>query len=229
MSSNVLIHELPSIGKCLLSSRSILKHQTVLQGTGNILNHPTTYTIQLSETQHCNVQAPLMYTSHSCQPNTRIVFTPNTISSLSSTISPTINTKQTNISSFSDTIYVNLIAIHDIEPKTLISFDYCTSEWQMASPFPCNCGAPNCRGIIEGYKHLLYNQPEIALSLLPLCTAFIQSKTIQLLGNIYTNNNNNTYPSHTTSTADKSTIMYSSIQELLGKHSSSTINNGNLH
>ncbi len=35
-----------------------------------------------------------------------------------------------------------------------VTFDYNSTEWDMAEPFPCRCGSPRCRGMIRGWRHL---------------------------------------------------------------------------
>lgn len=35
-----------------------------------------------------------------------------------------------------------------------VTFDYDTTEWEMAEAFRCHCGAGSCRGEIRGYKFL---------------------------------------------------------------------------
>lgn len=46
------------------------------------------------------------------------------------------------------------IALRAIEPNEAITFDYETTEWEMAEPFQCACGAASCRGEIRGYSYL---------------------------------------------------------------------------
>lgn len=35
-----------------------------------------------------------------------------------------------------------------------ITFDYLTTEFELAAPFRCDCGAADCVGEIRGYRHL---------------------------------------------------------------------------
>ncbi|MGA0601890.1 hypothetical protein ACO2Q3_14380 [Caulobacter sp. KR2-114] len=42
-----------------------------------------------------------------------------------------------------------LVARRDIAPGALISFDYLTTEAEIADPFDCRCGAPACRRRID--------------------------------------------------------------------------------
>lgn len=47
-----------------------------------------------------------------------------------------------------------LVALADIPADAEITFDYDTTEWDMASPFPCGCGAAGCRGTVRGFRWL---------------------------------------------------------------------------
>lgn len=48
----------------------------------------------------------------------------------------------------------DLLARRRIEAWEELTFDYDTTEYDMAAPFPCHCGSPRCRGWIRGYRHL---------------------------------------------------------------------------
>ncbi len=51
-----------------------------------------------------------------------------------------------------------VIAWRDIEPWEAVTFNYNTTEWDMAEPFTCRCGSPDCLGTIRGFKHLTPTQ-----------------------------------------------------------------------
>jgi hypothetical protein len=51
-----------------------------------------------------------------------------------------------------------LIASVDIAAGAAVNFDYETTESDMAAPFLCRCGAPACRGLIRGHRHLTLEQ-----------------------------------------------------------------------
>mmetsp|Transcript_54869 Transcript_54869/g.151924 ORF Transcript_54869/g.151924 Transcript_54869/m.151924 type:complete len:288 (-) Transcript_54869:102-965(-) len=55
---------------------------------------------------------------------------------------------------------VNLVALRSIAPREALTFDYHTTEWDMASPFTCLCLAPGCVGTVRGYKWLTAEQRE---------------------------------------------------------------------
>lgn len=47
-----------------------------------------------------------------------------------------------------------VIAVRDIAEGEGVTFHYCTTEYDMASPFACLCGSPRCMGVIRGARHL---------------------------------------------------------------------------
>lgn len=49
---------------------------------------------------------------------------------------------------------LSIVALHDIAAGEGVTFDYNTTEWDMASPFDCGCGEDACVGSVRGYKHL---------------------------------------------------------------------------
>jgi len=45
-------------------------------------------------------------------------------------------------------------AAKPIKAGTPVTFFYPSTEWDMAQPFKCNCGARECLGVINGAKHI---------------------------------------------------------------------------
>jgi hypothetical protein len=56
-------------------------------------------------------------------------------------------------------------AIRTIAPGEELTFNYNTTEWDMAVPFECRCGSARCGGVIQGFRHL---SPGARARLLPL-------------------------------------------------------------
>ena len=48
----------------------------------------------------------------------------------------------------------DLYARRRIQAWDEVTFDYDTTEFDMADPFACRCGSPRCRGWIRGFRHL---------------------------------------------------------------------------
>ena len=48
----------------------------------------------------------------------------------------------------------DVIAVRDIAVGEGVTFHYCTTEYDMATPFDCRCGSSRCLGVIRGARHL---------------------------------------------------------------------------
>jgi SET domain len=57
-----------------------------------------------------------------------------------------------------------LIAVTAIAAGEQVTFDYNTTEYEMASPFACACGAPACLGEIRGFRFLTAAQRQQRLA-----------------------------------------------------------------
>ncbi len=60
-----------------------------------------------------------------------------------------------------------VIALRDIAAGADVTFDYNTTEWDMAEPFACRCGAAGCVGFVRGARHLTPEQRAMRADLLP--------------------------------------------------------------
>lgn len=60
-----------------------------------------------------------------------------------------------------------VIAVRDIAALEGVTFDYNTTEYDMAEPFSCHCGAAGCVGIVRGAKHLTPAQRARVAAILP--------------------------------------------------------------
>lgn len=113
-------------GEMIRAVRSLRKGELVFFLTGDIVGAANKYTIQLSADQHVLTRRALWrLVNHSCDPNV-MVDVPNR----------------------------RMVAARDIEAGEELTFDYNTTEWSMASPFPCGCGQDGCVGTIRGFRYL---------------------------------------------------------------------------
>ena len=87
-----------------------------------IVDTPNYLTVQISEQKHIHLFPEyLQYINHSCDPN--VLF---------------------------NTTTMQLECVKDIELGDELCFFYPATEWRMAQQFVCNCGRPNCVGLIQG-------------------------------------------------------------------------------
>jgi hypothetical protein len=73
-----------------------------------------------------------------------------------------------------------MVSIRGIRAGEEITFDYDTTEYDMASPFECHCENPGCRGMIRGYKHLGPRERErLAACVNPSLLALAETETLR--------------------------------------------------
>lgn len=114
---------------------------SVIKLEGVITSHATRYSIQLGEDKHLSIPPEQevtqnsdffwKYLNHSCQPNGEI-----------------------------NTADLTFRPLRKISQGEECTFNYLTTEYEMAAPFTCHCGAANCFGLIRGYKYLSAEQRE---------------------------------------------------------------------
>lgn len=86
---------------------------------------PTRYTIQVSDTAHVEDLGLFLNLNHSCDPSVWV-----------------------------DTATLTAHTLRDLAPGDELTFFYPSTEWEMAAPFECLCGAERCLGQIVGAKDL---------------------------------------------------------------------------
>jgi hypothetical protein len=90
------------------------------------LSTATYLTVQTGAHTHITLKpAFIQYINHSCDPNV-----------------------------FFNTSTMELVTLKDIAPGDELRFFYPSTEWDMAQPFVCNCGSPDCLQLINGAAHI---------------------------------------------------------------------------
>ena len=85
---------------------------------------PTRFTVQVGRARHIEV-GPFAFLNHACSPSVRI-----------------------------DTGRMLVLAARAIAAGEEMTFFYPSTEWEMACPFVCRCGDPNCIGLVAGARFL---------------------------------------------------------------------------
>lgn len=120
-------------GTSAFATRAFFRGDIVSSISGEKVPDKGVHTIQINADSHFAVTCVSRYLAHSCEPNAVIVF--------SASGEPSA-----------------VVALHDIAEGDMVTFDYATSEWDMAEPFRCACGAPTCRGLVKGAIALTVEQ-----------------------------------------------------------------------
>jgi hypothetical protein len=118
----------PTTGHHSLHASAPLRQGHVLSpfSAMEVMDQPTRFTLQLDGNTHILLSPePLWYCNHSCAPNI-----------------------------FFDTEAMEVVCLEDIAEGEELRFFYPSTEWSMAEPFACFCGAPGCLGRISGAADL---------------------------------------------------------------------------
>ena len=119
--------------------------EPILRIQGPRLRAPGTYTIQRGANDHISGDgATWAYLNHACAPNSAIDFAT-----------------------------WELTTLRTVCAGEEITYNYLTTEWDMVSPFACNCGAAHCPGTVRGFRHLDMAQ---RAAIGPLLSPFLHSK-----------------------------------------------------
>ncbi|MCO6500381.1 MAG: SET domain-containing protein-lysine N-methyltransferase [Vicingus serpentipes] len=121
----------------LITNRELIKEEIILNFKGDITSQPSKYSIQIGKNEHLDVPERKMGTPDYYWAFLNHSCAPNTY----------IKNKR-------------LIALTDIPAGTELTFNYNTTEYDMATPFTCNCQDQNCLKEIKGYKYLTNSEKE---------------------------------------------------------------------
>ncbi len=124
--ANVLLNNASS-QKSLQAAVSFAAGDAICTFSANNTQSYATYlTLQTQAEQHITLLPEfLQYVNHSCAPNV-----------------------------FFDTTTFEFVCLSPIQAGDEFSFFYPSTEWEMAQPFVCNCGSPECIQLINGASHL---------------------------------------------------------------------------
>ena len=132
-------------GRSLFAVENIEIDEILIKFKGKILDHPTKTSLQINEGRHLEGTGKIDdFLNHSCNPNGYVNFDDMTFRSL-----------------------------RDIREGDEVTFNYLTTEWDMANKFECHCGSKNCFKHIKGFKYLTLEQKK---SLEPLLSPFLKKK-----------------------------------------------------
>ena len=72
----------------------------------------------------------------------------------------------------------NIVAMRDIEPGEVLSYDYACSDGTDYDEFECGCGAARCRGKVTGQDWML---PELQLRYRGYFSPYLQARIASLV------------------------------------------------
>jgi hypothetical protein len=106
--------------------------------SGQVVAQPSKFTIQQWDREHLFPNGALWaWINHACRPNCAIDFET-----------------------------WELVSCSPIRVGEEITFNYNSTEWEISSPFRCNCGSPHCGQDIRGFRYLVGHQRDDLRALL---------------------------------------------------------------
>jgi len=124
-----------------LASRDFPANMLLTANTSTTLATAKDYsTVQISRMEHIRLNSDLLYCNHSCDPNIRFV---------TSTLDPTKTGAEAPIAGV-----IEVWSTKDIRAGDELRFFYPSTEWEMAQPFRCSCGAEKCLGWVDGAQNV---------------------------------------------------------------------------
>lgn len=77
----------------------------------------------------------------------------------------------------------SVLSLRPIPAWSEITFHYASTEYDMAEPFDCRCGAPHCDGVIQGFRYLPAPRREALRALLsPYLLAVLDGRIAEPVG-----------------------------------------------
>lgn len=118
----------------LVAIQDIAKGTSLFRLTGRERKTPTKYSVQVGATVHLDPDC----TRDKAELVRRYFYR-----YLDHACEPTVQIRDREV-----------IAVRDIAEGEGVTFHYCTTEYDMATPFDCQCGSSRCMGVIRGARHL---------------------------------------------------------------------------
>ena len=145
MQSPVLTQTALAIGTCnaqlcAIAARTYLKGEQIVRLTGALVAKPSRFSVQVGEGQHIE---------------------PPSGAALEELIGEH-TWRYMNHSCDPNTAFRgrSLFALRTIAAGEEVRFHYAATEYEMAEPFICHCGAAQCVGSVQGYRHMSSAQRE---------------------------------------------------------------------
>ncbi len=141
--------------RSLVALRELAAGDAVLRLQGRLQPEPTRYSVQVGASLHIEMPPGAAtgdddpayqwrFLNHACEPNTAFVGWSEAGFALGDFVGPGLGPA--------------LLAVRAIAAGEELTFDYLTTEFDMAAPFLCGCGSPACVGEVAGYRRLVATQ-----------------------------------------------------------------------
>ncbi|KAI8826165.1 uncharacterized protein EV422DRAFT_515594 [Fimicolochytrium jonesii] len=126
-----LVHSSPNFQSKMTATTHFTPNTVLLSfaDTMTPVPKPSYTTVQISTTEHIELNSNLVYLNHSCDPSCVI-----------------------------DTVKKEVRVVREVREGEELTFFYPSSEWDMDQAFDCWCGSEKCLKRIQGAKYLTVDQ-----------------------------------------------------------------------
>lgn len=144
LANGVVVRQRPDNQRGLFVLVPVHNYEVVLALDGPVIDHASRYSIQIDNLHIEGTPKSNMYLNHSCSPNTYVDWSARC-----------------------------LRALREIAAGEELTNNYLTTDWEFHESFVCACGAPNCYGLLRGFKYL---SPQQQRELEPFVPEFMKRR-----------------------------------------------------
>ena len=144
---NVRVGEVVVKGRGIFVIERVMPGETVVCGRANAeVDGPTRMSVALGWDRHVELDAPATLLNHDCEPN--------------------LGVRENAFSAY------DFVALREITAGEEATFDYAMTEYELAAPLSCTCGAVDCTGTIRPWRERDQTWRELAA---PCCAAYLRA------------------------------------------------------
>jgi len=143
---NVRVGEVVVKGRGIFVIERVMPGETVVCGRAIAeVDGPTRMSVALGWDRHVEMDAPATLLNHDCEPN--------------------LGVRENAFSAY------DFIALREIAAGEEVTFDYAMTEYELAVPLSCACGAVDCAGTIRPWRERDEAWRELAA---PYCAQYLR-------------------------------------------------------
>ena len=144
---NVRVGEVAGKGRGVFMMRRVMPGETVVCGRAIAeVDGPTRMSVALGWDRHVEMDAPATLLNHHCEPN--------------------LGVRENAFSAY------DFVALREIAAGEEVTFDYAMTEYELAAPLSCVCGAVDCAGTIRPWRERDQAWREVSA---PYCAAYLRA------------------------------------------------------
>jgi hypothetical protein len=148
---NVRVGKVAGKGRGVFAVRRFTPGETVVSGRAiSEVDGPTRMSVALAWDRHVEMDDPATLLNHDCEPN--------------------LGVRENALSAY------DFLALREIAAGEELTFDYAMTEYELAEPLSCLCGAVDCTGTIRPWRERDQAWRELAA---PHCAGYLRAALVE--------------------------------------------------